>query len=80
MVSLLIPEAASALGAKPGTEEYIQAAILLTFLMGLILVVASILRVGFLIENLLSHPVRPLTRRTRCPADILLWTNNPNPR
>jgi SulP family sulfate permease len=58
MVSLLIPEAASALGAKPGTEEYIQAAILLTFLMGVILVVASILRVGFLIENLLSHPVR----------------------
>ncbi len=43
-----------------GTQEYAEAAILLAAIVGVMMAAASLLRVGFLIENLLSHPVQSL--------------------
>jgi SulP family sulfate permease len=56
MASLLVPEAAGWAG-PPQSQAYIDAALLLSFLVGAMMIAASLFRVGFLIENLLSHPV-----------------------
>ncbi|UYG01732.1 sulfate permease [Halomonas sp. LR3S48] len=42
--------------ATPGTPEYLQAALVLSLLSGLILLVMGLLRMGF-VANFLSHPV-----------------------
>lgn len=42
--------------ATPGTPEYLQAALVLSLLSGLILLVMGLLRMGF-VTNFLSHPV-----------------------
>lgn len=55
VVSLLTATAASAVAA-PGSAEYVQAALALALLSGLILFLMGLLRLGF-IANLLSHPV-----------------------
>ena len=55
VVSLMTAAAVGQL-ASPGTPEYLTAAFTLAFMSGLILVVMSVLRLGFL-ANFLSHPV-----------------------
>ena len=55
VVSLMTAAAVGQVAA-PGTPDYLAAAITLAFLSGLILVVMSLLRLGFL-ANFLSHPV-----------------------
>jgi SulP family sulfate permease len=52
----LMTAAAAAKIATPGSAAYIEAALILAFLSGLILVAMSLLRLGFL-ANFLSHPV-----------------------
>ena len=52
----LMSAAAVAKVATPGTSEYLAAALVLAVLSGLILVLAGVLRLGFL-ANFLSHPV-----------------------
>lgn len=52
----LMSAAAVAKVAVPGSPEYLAAAVLLAALSGLILVIAGLLRLGFL-ANFLSHPV-----------------------
>lgn len=56
MVSLLIPEAAGTIAEK-GTPEYVQAALLVSAISGVLMIGGSLLHVGFILENLLSHPV-----------------------
>ena len=55
VVSLMTASAAGAIAAQ-GTPEYLEAAITLAMLSGVMLAVMGILRLGFL-ANLLSHPV-----------------------
>ncbi len=55
VVSLMTASAAGAVAAQ-GTEQYLQAAIMLAMLSGVMLAVMGVLRLGFL-ANLLSHPV-----------------------
>ncbi len=55
MVSLLIAAGVGML-AEGGTEAYIQLAILLAFMVGMIQLLMGIFRLGFLV-NFLSHPV-----------------------
>ncbi len=55
VVSLMTASAAGAVAAQ-GTPEYLEAAITLAVLSGVMLAVMGILRLGFL-ANLLSHPV-----------------------
>lgn len=55
VVSLMTASAAGTIAA-PGSAEYIEAAITLAFISGIMLAVMGILRLGFL-ANLLSHPV-----------------------
>lgn len=55
VISLMTAAAASAV-AVPGTAAYLEAAITLAFLSGLILVAMAVLRLGFL-AGFLSHPV-----------------------
>jgi len=55
VVSLMTASAAGAV-AQQGTAEYLEAAITLAFLSGIMLAVLGLLRAGFL-ANLLSHPV-----------------------
>ena len=55
VLSLMTASAAGAV-ALPGTAEYLEAAITLAALSGVMLAVLGILRLGFL-ANLLSHPV-----------------------
>jgi SulP family sulfate permease len=55
VISLMTATAASTVAA-PGTAAYVEAAITLAFLSGVILAVMGLLRLGFL-ANLLSHPV-----------------------
>ena len=55
VVSLMTASAAGAV-AQQGTAEYMEAAITLAFLSGIMLAVLGLLRAGFL-ANLLSHPV-----------------------
>lgn len=56
MVSLLIPEAAGTIAEK-GTPEYVQAALLVSAISGVLMICGSLLHVGFILENILSHPV-----------------------
>jgi SulP family sulfate permease len=55
MVSLIVVARCSAV-AKPGTPEYVQAAMLLALLVGLLQVAGGLARLGFLV-NFLSHAV-----------------------
>lgn len=55
VISLMTAAAAGTIAA-PGTPEFIEAALTLAFLSGVILVLMGVLRLGFL-ANLLSHPV-----------------------
>jgi len=55
VVSLMTASAAGSVAAQ-GTPEYLEAAITLAFLSGVMLAVMGLLRLGFL-SNLLSHPV-----------------------
>ena len=55
VISLMTASAAGAIAAQ-GTAQYLEAAITLAFLSGLMLVLLGLLRAGFL-ANLLSHPV-----------------------
>lgn len=55
-VASLMTAAAVGQVAAPGSAEYLTAAVTLAFLSGLVLVVLSVLRLGFL-ANFLSHPV-----------------------
>lgn len=55
VVSLMTAAAASQV-ATQGTPEYLEAALTLAFLSGLVLVAMAVLRLGFL-ANFLSHPV-----------------------
>ncbi len=55
VISLMTAAAAGTIAA-PGTPAFIEAALALGFLSGLMLVVMGVLRLGFL-ANLLSHPV-----------------------
>lgn len=55
VVSLMTASAAGAIAAQ-GTAEYLEAAITLAMLSGVMLAIMGILRLGFL-ANLLSHPV-----------------------
>lgn len=55
VVSLMTLTAASAV-AEPGSAKFIQAALALALLSGLVLLAMGLLRLGFL-ANLLSHPV-----------------------
>ncbi|MFL0355977.1 SulP family inorganic anion transporter [Erythrobacter sp. GH1-10] len=55
VVSLMTASAAGAV-AQQGSAEYLEAAITLAFLSGMMLAVLGLLRAGFL-ANLLSHPV-----------------------
>ena len=55
VLSLMTASAASAVAAQ-GTAEYVEAAITLAALSGILLAVLGFLRLGFL-ANLLSHPV-----------------------
>ena len=55
VISLMTAAAAGAL-AEPGTPAFIEAAMALGFLSGVMLVLMGVLRLGFL-ANLLSHPV-----------------------
>lgn len=55
VVSLMTASAAGAI-AVPGSAEYIEAAITLAFISGIMLAAMGFLRLGFL-ANLLSHPV-----------------------
>ena len=55
ILSLMTAAAASRVAA-PGSPEYIQAALILALLSGLILLAMGLLRMGFL-ANFLSHPV-----------------------
>lgn len=55
VLSLMTASAAGAVAA-PGTAEYLEAAITLAAISGVMLVVLGLLRLGFL-ANLLSHPV-----------------------
>lgn len=55
VVSLMTASAAGAVAAQ-GTPEYLEAAITLAMLSGIMLAVLGLLRLGFL-ANLLSHPV-----------------------
>lgn len=55
VVSLMTASAAGAVAAQ-GTEQYLEAAITLAMLSGVMLAILGILRAGFL-ANLLSHPV-----------------------
>lgn len=55
VVSLMTASAVGAVAAQ-GSPEYIEAAITLAFLSGVMLAIMGILRLGFL-SNLLSHPV-----------------------
>ena len=55
VVSLMTASAAGAVAAQ-GTAEYLEAAVTLAFLSGIMLAVLGLLRAGFL-ANLLSHPV-----------------------
>ncbi|WP_271078756.1 SulP family inorganic anion transporter [Aurantiacibacter sp. MUD61] len=55
VISLMTASAAGAVAAQ-GTAEYLEAAITLAFLSGIMLAVLGFLRAGFL-ANLLSHPV-----------------------
>ena len=55
VVSLMTASAAGAVAAQ-GTPEYLEAAITLALLSGIMLAVLGLLRLGFL-ANLLSHPV-----------------------
>lgn len=55
VVSLMTAAAVGQVAA-PGSVEYLTAAITLAFLSGLVLVVMSVLRLGFM-ANFLSHPV-----------------------
>ena len=55
VVSLMTASAAGAVAAQ-GTEQYLEAAITLAALSGVMLAILGILRMGFL-ANLLSHPV-----------------------
>ncbi|MHA7819318.1 MAG: SulP family inorganic anion transporter [Erythrobacter sp.] len=55
VISLMTASAAGAVAAQ-GTAEYLEAAITLAFLSGIMLAVLGLLRAGFL-ANLLSHPV-----------------------
>ncbi|TDQ85509.1 SulP family sulfate permease [Dongia mobilis] len=52
----LMTAAAAAKVAAPGSPAYIEAALILAFLSGLILVAMAVMRLGFL-ANFLSHPV-----------------------
>lgn len=56
VVSLFLPSSATNFGPV-GSQGYIDGAIFLALYTGVILLLASILRIGFLIENLLSQPV-----------------------
>lgn len=55
VISLMTASAAGGI-ADQGTPEYLEAAITLAFLSGIMLAVMGLLRLGFL-SNLLSHPV-----------------------
>jgi len=55
VISLMTASAAGAIAAQ-GTTQYLEAAITLAALSGIMLVILGILRLGFL-ANLLSHPV-----------------------
>ncbi len=55
VISLMTASAASGVAA-PGTPEYLEAAIALAMLSGIILAILGFVRAGFL-ANLLSHPV-----------------------
>lgn len=55
VISLMTASAAGAV-AQQGTADYLEAAITLAFLSGIMLAVLGLLRAGFL-ANLLSHPV-----------------------
>jgi SulP family sulfate permease len=55
VISLMTLAAASEI-APPGSAEFIQAALILAFLSGAMLMLMGVLRLGFL-ANLLSHPV-----------------------
>lgn len=55
VISLMTLAAASDI-APPGSAEFIQAALILAFLSGAMLMLMGVLRLGFL-ANLLSHPV-----------------------
>ena len=55
VISLMTASAAGAVAAQ-GTAEYLEAAIMLAMLSGVMLMVLGLLRLGFL-ANLLSHPV-----------------------
>ncbi|MFQ3666063.1 MAG: sulfate permease [Sphingomonadaceae bacterium] len=55
VISLMTATAAGSV-ATPGTPEYLEAALALALLSGLMLVAMGVLRLGFL-ANLLSHPV-----------------------
>ncbi|MDJ0977591.1 MAG: sulfate permease [Erythrobacter sp.] len=55
VISLMTASAAGSVAA-PGTSEYLEAAIALAFLSGIMLAILGFIRAGFL-ANLLSHPV-----------------------
>lgn len=55
VISLMTASAAGAVAAQ-GTAEYLEAAVTLAFLSGVMLAILGLLRAGFL-ANLLSHPV-----------------------
>jgi sulfate permease, SulP family len=55
MVSLLVAAGVSEM-AEPGSDSYLQLAIMLAFLVGVIQLVLGLLRFGF-VTNFLSHPV-----------------------
>ena len=69
IVSLLIPAALGSLAA-PLTDEYIALALQLTLLSGIVLLALFCLRIGFLIENLISKPV--LSGFTNAAAIIIM--------
>ncbi len=74
VVSLLIAAGVSDL-AEPGSSEYVQLAIMLAFMVGVIQLLMGLLRMGFLV-NFLSHPV--ITGFTAAAALIIAFSQLPH--
>ena len=70
VVSLLVVAGVADL-AEPGSTEYVQLAILLAFMVGVIQLLMGLLRMGFLV-NFLSHPV--ITGFTAATALIIAFS------
>ncbi len=70
VISLLVAAGVADL-AEPGSTEYVQLAILLAFMVGVIQLLMGLLRMGFLV-NFLSHPV--ITGFTAATALIIAFS------